>query len=222
MKTSGKILLLATILGMNSYLYAGTVYSNLGPGGSFTSENGWSIGYPFGPGECGQSIAFSFTPSNNFYLSSVDLAIANGSPTGSSEFLVAIYSDLSGAPDKILETASGIAPITASVGTAPEETSNIAFLGSTLLSSGSKYWLGLHPTSAQPTDLGWWWNIETTNLQSTAWQSNTPLQVLLGGTWEKTYVLVEAAYQVNGIVVPEPTTVCILGIGALSLLRRKK
>ena len=211
MKTLGKLLILTAVLTTCRTLHADIIYSNLGPGGSFSSVNGWTIGYPFKPGEVGQSVAYSFTPSGDFYLSSVDLAVGNRNPTSSSDFTVAIYSDLSGAPDTVLTTASGIAPL----GCPPAVTTSVLFSGSTLLSSGSRYWIGLHPAAAEPTDLSWWWNLNA-DLKSTFWFSNTPSQVLLGGSWENTSTVIECAYQVNGVVVPVPGAV-LLGMLGLSV-----
>jgi len=224
MKLSNICVLLAGLVILLANVAIGnTIYSNLGPGGSFSSTNGWSIGYPFGPDEVGQSMAFSFIPDDDYYLESVELAIGNGSPTGSSEFIAAIYQDSANKPGILLASTLATAPSTAHVGVPPASTTQVLFSGTTILSNQTRYWIGLHPAAAQPTDLGWWWNSDDAGLQSTKWQSNTPSEVLIGGNWETTGIITEPAYAIEGTVVPEPTTISLLAIGSsLLLFRRKK
>lgn len=187
------------------------IYSNLGPAGEFSSINGYQIGYPFSDNQVGQSISFSFVPGNNYQLKSVDLPVSVTTPGfGSSDFIVAIYDDVSGKPNTALTFAVATAPTVAGpCCQPPESTTNIGMPGSIILKSGERYWIGLHTATAQPTDILWWWNPNDDQLQSQLWQSNTPSEVLFGGAWEINFVAAESAYQVNGILVTDGVNVSI-------------
>ena len=225
--TREKVILAVTcILGVLPIpVHGDVIFSNLGPGDSISGSNGWSIGYPFGPDEVGQSIAFSFMPTQDFELSSVEVAVrVSPGSTGSNEFELAIYHDSLtepfGKPGTLLVSESGAAPIFSG---APESLTTVPISGAWQVVSGNRYWLGLHPAAAVPTDIGWWWNHDDDGRQSSMWQSNTPSEVLVGGSWEEVFTQTEAAFRINGTVIPEPTTMVTLSLigGWLGTFRRR-
>jgi hypothetical protein len=191
---------------------ADTIFSNFGPGQSFTPNSYWSVGNT--PGFGTQVDAFSFSPTETATLTSVDLALfqiqAPFSPVN-----VYIESSVGGAPGVVLDTLT-------QVGTFNGAASIVDFTCATcsVLDSGDTYWIVAQQSdpSAQsgwfysPTDTGTWYYNET--------GSST-------GPWSTATAGDEfSAFDVNGStgapVIPEPASLILLGSGLAGLLAVKR
>lgn len=193
---------------------AATTYSNLGPSESFSSTNGFTVGYPFNESQSGQSVAFSFTATTSGVLNSANLALSRLG--GSNQSVLGLYSDSSSSPGSLLDSTFAIVPDSPSLVT-------FSFTSGVFITSGVTYWLGLHPASATPTDIAWWWNYLESGLTSDEWQSNTPEKVLLDQGWERVNSgMIAPAFSVS--VVPEPSTLilCLVFTVVAGFNRRRK
>ena len=66
-----------------------------------------------------------------------------------------------------------------------------------IITSGTRYWVGIHRAAEQTTDLGWAWNYMDDGLKSPTWRSRG----LAGEPWTISYYSEESAYRVNGEIV---------------------
>ena len=198
------LILLASLLACPIVSAQTVTYSNLGPGDSFSTTNGWSIGYPFSELEGGQKVAFSFEALTTGSIHSADLALSRLSIGGSNDVTVGIFSDSGGAPGALIDSSSLIVSDTPEIAT-------FSFTSGSVITSGVTYWIGVHPSSATPTDVVWWWNYLEGGQTSDRSGINTPSEVLLGGLWGGVSSgIIESAYSINVSPVPEPSTYAAL------------
>jgi hypothetical protein len=201
--TSG-IALAASVLTASSWsstAHADTVFSNLGPGGSFDEFSGWSLGGPGAPPE--QDVAGVFTtPAVAYTLDSAELALDRFGGSTNDTLTVQLWSDVAGAPGAVLQstTITGI--------TAVETLHAATFGGTFVLQPNTTYWL----VADARTDFdGSWWNnatgdtgVATRDTDADAWGASAQ---------------VSPAFRING-TVPEPATGLALLAGAGLLLTR--
>jgi hypothetical protein len=180
------------------------IYSNLGSGGTVYNE---TIGYSV---SAFVTSAMAFTPSANYDLAQIDLALGNSEGTNSA--IVTILTDSSDAPGTVLDTwnLTGLPAFsttstilqTLTPGSSTTPSAVIA------LNSGVQYWI---EAVASPLDTldGWNWN--STGATGPKWQ-------MVSGTITAT----NGAFDVLGnsvtVTTPEPSTWLLLGIGLLVLL----
>jgi hypothetical protein len=127
-----------------------TIFSDFGPGNSYTSGIGWTVAGPAGAGGSFQSVAMPFTPSGDYQLSQIDIAL--GFASGTNSAMVTLNSDSSGIPGGVLMTWN-LSSLPAFGTCCVVET--LAPSSPLLLSSGTRYWVVANPGSSDTHDA---WN----------------------------------------------------------------
>src|SRR6266699_2752063 len=148
------MLLCMTVIELACYCpmaMAGTVYSNFGPGTSFSHSNVWAIGTGSSP-SLNLGIAMAFTPGQNDTLSAIHIAL--GLEQGPNSVTVALTADSGGVPGGILESWTFTNLPAAFTNTVP--LTAISSINPPL-NAGTQYWVTVVSTSS--TSAGW--NVNT-------------------------------------------------------------
>ncbi|GIK33152.1 MAG: PEP-CTERM sorting domain-containing protein [Fimbriimonadaceae bacterium] len=174
-------------------------FSNFGAGDSYNVSSGWSL---LSGGFGSQFVSHQFVSGASGSLESIEVAF--GHVDGTNDYSVSLRDDSSDAPGSYITTWSGIAAGAFGAGDPPIFLPN--GFPSIVLSSGTKYWVEVKPT----TDGTWGgWNFND--------QGDTRLTSFNDGAPS---VSDAGAFRVN--VVPEPASMAALGLGAVALIRRRK
>jgi hypothetical protein len=217
------ILLSAFLLAVG---HAATIVTTFGPGQSFTSPPGQTIGGGIlrgdPPPNTGVTQAFGFVPGTSSQLGQIDLALQYlflaGIANGPANLDVAIANDNLGQPGTPLETIHlmnvlGGIPFHPGIVTATSSTHP-------LLMAGTSYWLVVAPPDLLHTAFDW--------LISPINPLPTPFASRLGNSaWVTGVTPQPLAFDVVGVgasAVPEPWTWTLMGTGlaALGLFRKGK
>jgi len=181
-----------------------TVFSDLSAfGNAYNEHTAWVIQGSAAAGGSA-SVATPFTPAANFNLDSVDLAIA---ALGNEEIDVdlSINSDNGGVPGQALESWNFFTPYQNAFFDNPPVVINSVI--KPLLRSGQQYWVVALPNSLDAAQGGWNWN--STNAVGVLQSGDG------GSTWASPGDSYPApAYEVTGDVVPEPSALALLMLGA--------
>ena len=176
--------------------HADVIFSNLGPGGTYDPNTGWTIGNPvWAPGA-------AFSVSGSHTLLNIQVALLHfGLDSG--PVTISLYTDIAGAPGTLMEdwTLGGVPDIGSPNGTL------LTLNSAGFVLSNATYWL----IGSAPPEVwdAWMWN-----------ENHTLGTVYLAGSAQQGVV---PAFQVND-TVPEPGTLVLFGSGLLGLagvLRRK-
>jgi len=189
---------------------ADVLFNTFGPGDSYQTAIGWTIGLPPGtPDNFAQGNQFSFTGLQSYRLDSIELAV--GLVAGTNQVNVSLMNDAAGLPAAVLEAFS----FTDQMG--PFGSNNPPLVGTSvahpLLAPGMNYWL----IASASNDTWAAWNLSSLGGAGQLARSTN------GGEWS-TSENPFAAFRINGTLVPVPGAVLlgVLGLGfAGGLLRRR-
>ncbi len=174
---------------------AGVVFSDLGPGGSFSSSSSWTI-------QMGNPTAFEFTAAQTETLSSVEVAV--GAFASGVTGVAYLTTDIGGFPGLTLSSWAFAVPVTSqgSIVTLDYPTIEPAVT----LTQGTPYWIYLDDRTS--ANYAWFGN-------STGYTG--PTAGYYGGQWHAISYGSPAAFQINGSAVPEPSSIAILALGCAIL-----
>jgi hypothetical protein len=200
------VLLVICLVGP-THANAAIVYSNLGPGDTFSG-----YGDSFGKGS--REYIFwgaSFTlGSSSFAFTSAEVPLV--SLSGSNEVTFGLRSDNSGLPGALLQSFSASIP--------PNGYAIVTFHGTVpfVLNCGTTYWLTSEDDAPDDTYAGWFEN-NIGFVKSVAIRYGS-------GDWLTSFYppdIATVAFRINGDLIavtdcPEPTSIAMLGVGALCFL----
>jgi hypothetical protein len=207
------LIIIATLFILPTVAKADTVYSSFGPGNTYQTNIGWTVGdqSQVAP-DFGDFMdpAAAFTPTANYNLTSVQAAISLYSGTNSVELL--LTNSINNLPGSTLETFT----FTNQMGALGQD--NTPLLADSVnnpeLIAGDQYWLVAKALDPSTTAA---WNFSNTDaLMVDSYDS--------GNTWFNldAYYPNQGAFQINGdpvtSAVPEPSSVYLLMIGLLSIV----
>jgi hypothetical protein len=184
---------------------ADVVFSNFGPGNSYDLDSGWVVAGPTsnapdGPGEW----AFAFTPSSDFTLTQIDVAISND--TAPISVTLSLDNASGGLPGGTIEswtvTSLPVFPPTSNI------VQTVTPISSVSLVSGTEYWLAAS-AAGDTIDA---WNVALSG-------PNAPAALNTGSGWALQPPLNEpfGAFAVEGSAVPELTTWAMMVLGFAGL-----
>ncbi|MGA2068389.1 MAG: PEP-CTERM sorting domain-containing protein [Thermoguttaceae bacterium] len=195
------------ILGPVGSSEAGVIYSTLGPGDTYAGNLGLEVGYN---SSNDWVPACAFTPATTVSFEEMDLAVGYDVGHGGMEnsIVVQLRADNSGAPGSVLEafTFTNL-PVFGSV-----SSGNLRVGDSVLhpeLVAGTQYWVTVLPGAAGASDA---WNLSSPTVDGLLTGSSNG-----GSTWGAAIDGQQAGFRIDGSAVPEPSTLALLGVGALGL-----
>jgi hypothetical protein len=191
------------VLGSIVLTEAAVMYSNIGPSESFSATAAVRASGPESTWNAEFDVAEMFAPVTSGYIGSIGVGVLSGKSiyeTVQIDFWIA--ADNGGLPDQILEaTSCTMSGYTRCVQTA-------TFSGKTYLTAGTNYWVCM----SAPGDNWLYWYASDPEISGRVGYKTT-------GDWDAFDYYAGSSLRVNS--VPEPATICLLTLGALSLRRRK-
>jgi hypothetical protein len=207
--------MLSGLLGLTAFLGGGRasadfIFSNLGPGGSFsTTSYATADNLP----TSNNWLAYAFTPTTSSLVTQIDIAVGQGSFNSTTGYAY-LMSDNGGVPGSVLMSGPNSVSWSFAIPTTPTllslDVPNIYPYPQ--LTAGQQYWLALAPEVTPDSYYLWYGN--STN-QTGPWAQT------VNGSWRTTQNVPEGAFAVVGTEissVPEPATLLLLGQGAAALL----
>lgn len=182
------------------------IFSDFGPGGTYDPSRGFYIAGIFSPTDTFASWGMPFTPSGEFLLNQIDIAVETF-PESTLPVIVTLDANSAGTPGSALMTwtVTALPPSGTCCSAAMLEASSPLFL-----SAGTQYWVVASPESPQ-TFAEWNWNsIGVTGPQA--------LQEGPGLSWIVSNFDPPGAFAVSGTPVPEPATGRLAGASLIAII----
>lgn len=174
------------------------LFDSFGAGQTFDTMAAYSLG-----GSNDYSQAAVFTPGVTATLYQIDLPL---SYVTSGDAVVWLTTSVDGRPGAVLEefTITGI-------GYMPRVFSLMS-VTHPLMTAGTQYWIAAHDTAGSGGRVAWYFSTSATGLVTTRYGSNP---------WESPTTRALPAFDVLGEALPEPTSLAMLALGALTVLGRR-
>jgi hypothetical protein len=191
---------------------ATTIFTNFGTGQSFDAINGWTTSGP-SSGVGSFEPAMAFTPTGNFDLTQIDVALSLA--RGTDSVILSLNSDAGNAPGTVIQswTLSNLPTF------GSEYTPETVLGAGEPLSAGQQYWLVAAP-GASDSWAGW-------NQNSTSDIGTVPDSRDQGLTWNAVDRQPRGAFDVLGTShvptpTPEPGTLLLFTTWAMGVLARRR
>jgi hypothetical protein len=196
-----------TLMALSTPASADTVFSNFGPGDSYDVSSGWVVGGATSEQGFSQW-AFAFTPSGNFTLAQIEVAISNSASPIS--VMLSLDHASAGLPGGTIEswTLTDL-PV---FGVPPLVVQTVTPVSRVSLISGNEYWL-VASADGDTIDA---WNLALPG-------PNTPAALNTGSGWALRPLgplEFSGVFAVEGSAVPEPSTWAsmLMGFAALGFV----
>lgn len=201
----------------SGFCNAATIYNSFLPGNSYVCCGGSLVsgtaatngGQPVGL----NLTAAAFTPTGNFNLTQIDVALYFAN-SGTNGFILSLNLDNIGVPGSIIQSWSGL--------TAPPQSNGTSSIVQTVfpvstvqLLAGQQYWIVASPAASDSFDI---WAVNGSVSGPGGREARST-----GAGWTVFNNSVNGlAFDVQGSPVPEPKTLSLFGLGLFAILARHK
>jgi len=202
------------LFGMIGITNAAIIFSNYGDGDTHSTTGGWSALYnvqpPYYPTETDWDVAMTFTPTDNYYLDTIEITV--GLIVGDNQLDVWLMTSSNNMPDKIIETFH----LSDSMDVHTWDHHDPIIIDSfsnPILNADTPYWLVIS-TPTEGTAVVWYKNSVGQIGPRAIWD---------GYSWSIANNITPSVFRVNGSPVPLPGAIWMLGSGLAGFagLRRK-
>jgi hypothetical protein len=186
------------------------IFSDFGAGGSYSNTGPLVTDGADGPTIGDQAVAADFTSSGTYTLSSIELGFSPGQLTNNGTFDFSINTNNGGVPGATLESWDNV-QISFNFNTYPTE--ELTSVVHPSLQAGQTYWV----IALAENDIAkgaWYFN----NNGPTGWLVSTNQ----GASWTANTVASTPAFEVDGVAVPEPTSIGVAVMGGWGFMARRR